>query len=311
MLKRRITLIKKVLEIKNLTKRFKDRKAVDNISFDIFEGEIFGFIGPNGAGKSTAIKMITGLSKITSGDVFICGKSIKKDFRKAIKNVGAIIETPEMYNYMTGYDNLLFYSKLSPNVDKKRIMEVAELVGLKDRIKDKVKKYSMGMKQRLGIAQAILNNPKLLILDEPTNGLDAYGIIEIRNLLKGLSRNKKISILVSSHILSELEEICDTVAIIKQGKIVELKALSKLINNDSNSPKLAIKVDYPNFAGKLINEKFKFNLDVAGNEVIFSCDESSVPSILTFLVSKNISVFGMRTIKKSLEQIFLEVLNKK
>ena len=170
-------MIKKVLEIKNLTKNYRKRTVVDNVSFNVYEGEIFGFIGPNGAGKSTTIKMITGLSHMDQGDVIIDGYSVKTQFKKAIANVGAIIESPELYNYMSGYDNLMYFATLHKGVTKQRVKEVAKLVGLEDRINDKVKKYSMGMKQRLGNAQALPHNPKLLILDEPTNVLDSYGII--------------------------------------------------------------------------------------------------------------------------------------
>ncbi len=305
-------MVNKILEIKNLTKTYKDRIAVNHISFDIYEGEIFGFIGPNGAGKSTAIKMITGLAKITEGDVYINSQSIKKNFKKAISNVGAIVESPEMYNYMTGYENLLYFARLHKNVTKERIFEVAKLVNLESRLKDKVKKYSMGMKQRLGIAQAILHKPKLLILDEPTNGLDAYGIIEVRNLLKELARKEKISILISSHILAELEMICDTIAVIKDGKIIELKSLEKLKQgNNADVQNIALKVDYPNYAGKLIYQRYNVSVELAGSEIIFPCPEKSVPDVIAFLISKRLSIFNMRTITKSLEQVFMDIINNK
>ena len=192
------TLANIVLDVSNLTKKYGDRVAVDNVSFQVFEGEIFGLIGPNGAGKTTIIRMITGLAKPTTGSVFICGKNIAKDFEKAISNVGGIIENPELYSYMSGMDNLKFYASLYPNVTKEKIREVVSLVGMEKRIYDKVRTYSLGMKQRVGIAQALLNNPKLLILDEPTNGLDPNGIKEMRSFLKNLSAQKKISILVSN-----------------------------------------------------------------------------------------------------------------
>ena len=176
-------MTKIVLEVKNLSKKYKNRLAVDNVSFEVFSGEIFGFLGPNGAGKSTTIKMLTGLATMTSGDVLINGYSIKTDFEDAIRYVGAIIESPDMYSYMSGYDNLRYFANLYKGISDKRIYEVARLVGLENRLKDKVKNYSMGMKQRLGIAQALLHNPKLLILDEPTNGLDPNGIQERRFFL--------------------------------------------------------------------------------------------------------------------------------
>lgn len=300
----------KVLEIKHLSKSYRKRTVVNDVNFCVYEGEIFGFIGPNGAGKSTTIKMITGLSSIDEGDVFINGFSVKNDFKKAIENVGAIIESPELYNYMSGYDNLMYFAKLHKGVTKQRVLEVAKLVGLADRIHDKVKKYSMGMKQRLGIAQALLHRPKLLILDEPTNGLDAYGIIEMRNLLKDISKKEKVAILISSHILAELEQICDTVAIINNGKIVELKALKQLHSSANAMQQVAIKVDYPNFAGKLVLQKFKVSVEIAGSEIILPISEEATAQVLAYLISNRISVFNIRTISKSLEEIFIDIINK-
>ena len=304
-------MIKKVLEIKNLTKNYRKRTVVDNVSFNVYEGEIFGFIGPNGAGKSTTIKMITGLSHMDQGDVIIDGYSVKTQFKKAIANVGAIIESPELYNYMSGYDNLMYFATLHKGITKQRVKEIAKLVGLEDRINDKVKKYSMGMKQRLGIAQALLHNPKLLILDEPTNGLDAYGIIEMRNLLKKIARQEKVAILISSHILSELEQICDTIAIIKQGRIVELKALKKLRSNANAMQQTAIKVNYPNFAGKLVLEKFNVPVEIAGSEIISPISENMTAQILAYLISHRISVYNVRVISKTLEEIFIDIVNSK
>jgi len=181
-----------VLKVSNLTKKFGNRTAVDNISFDVYEGEIFGFLGPNGAGKTTAIRMITGLAKPTSGDVFVCGNSITKHFEKAIVNIGGIIENPEMYKNLTGMENLKYYASLYPKIKKDRIDEVVHLVGMENRINDKVKTYSLGMRQRIGIAQALLHNPKLLILDEPTNGLDPNGVLEMRNFLKTIAFEKNL-----------------------------------------------------------------------------------------------------------------------
>ena len=300
-----------VLDVSNLTKKYGDRVAVDNVSFQVFEGEIFGLIGPNGAGKTSIIRMITGLAKPTTGSVFICGKNIAKDFEKAISNVGGIIENPELYSYMSGMDNLKFYASLYPNVTKEKIREVVSLVGMEKRIYDKVRTYSLGMKQRVGIAQALLNNPKLLILDEPTNGLDPNGIKEMRSFLKNLSAQKKISILVSSHILSEMEQLCDTVGIIDGGKLVEVKTIEQIKKGIASSQKLCIKVDYPNFAGKLIMLKYKLPVYLAGNTIIFDMNEKDVPIVTSMLVREGISVFGISTITKSLEEVFTEILQNK
>ena len=220
---------KVVLKVKNLTKRFNNRVAVNNLTLDVFEGEIFGFLGPNGAGKTTAIRMITGLAKMDSGDVYICGKSIKTDFEKAIINVGGIIENPEMYKNFSGLDNLKYYASLYNDIPKERIMHIVELVDLKDRIKDKVKTYSLGMKQRLGIAQALLHYPKLLILDEPTNGLDPVISRQIYKLLKELNKKKDLTIIMVSHDIDRAVKYADRIIEIRNGKKVFDDLSSKFI----------------------------------------------------------------------------------
>ena len=203
-----------------LEKKVKDKILVQDISFSVNQGEVVGLVGPNGAGKTTIIKLILGLVKITKGNVYINGLDIEKNFVKAIEKVGAIVENPDLYMYLSGYDNLKITANNYKNISKERINEVIKIVGLENRIKDKVSTYSLGMRQRLGIAEAIINNPQLLILDEPTNGLDVEGIIEIRNLIKDLSK-KGIAILVSSHNLSEIGNICSRIIAVKNGKIVE------------------------------------------------------------------------------------------
>lgn len=300
-----------VLDVANLTKKYKERIAVDNVSFQIFEGEIFGLIGPNGAGKTTIIKMITGLASPTTGSVRICGKNVKSDFEKAIANVGGIIENPELYSYMSGMDNLKFFASLYPKITKQKIDEVVTLVGMENRIYDKVRTYSLGMKQRVGIAQALLHNPKLLILDEPTNGLDPNGIKDMRNFLKKLAAKEKISILISSHILAEMEQLCDTVGILDGGKLLEVKTMDQLKKGAENAQKVCIKVDYPNFAGKLVMLKYKVPVYLAGNTIIFEMNEKYVPQITSMLIKEGISIFGISTIEKSLEEVFTEILEKK
>lgn len=300
-----------VLDVANVTKQYGTRVAVDNVSFQIFEGEIFGLIGPNGAGKTTIIKMITGLATPTTGTVFICGNNIRTNFEKAIANVGGIIENPELYTYMSGMDNLKYFASLYPNITMDRIKEVVTLVGMEDRIYDKVRTYSLGMKQRVGIAQALLHKPKLLILDEPTNGLDPNGIKDMREFLKRLASREKISILISSHILAEMEQLCDTVGIIDGGKIVEVKTVEQLKKGADMAQKLCIKVDYPNFAGKLVMIKYKVPVYLAGNTIIFEMNEKYVPEITTMLIKEGVSIFGISTITKSLEEVFTEIINKK
>ena len=301
-------MAKVVLELNNLTKRYGERIAVNNVSFRVHEGEIFGFLGANGAGKSTTIKMLTGLITLGGGDATICGNSIRHNFEDAIENVGAIVEIPEFYNYLTGYQNLKYFAKLANINDSNQIKKVASIVGLSNRINEKVGKYSLGMKQRLGVAQALLNNPKILILDEPTNGLDANGIREFRNLLKSLAKNGKISILISSHILSEMQNLCDTIGIIDNGILKEVAPISKFKNANTFGNQY-IKCNAPNFAGKLIKEEFNIDTKICENKVLFTAPENLIAKIIIRLTEKRISIFGAGEVDASLEDIFLSVVN--
>ena len=224
---------KVVLEVKDLSKNFKKFTVVDNITFQLNSGEILGFLGPNGAGKTTTIKMITGLIKSNSGTINICNYDINKNFQEAMKNVGAIVETPHLYEYMTGMENINYFSHLCSNATAEHIEECIKLSGLKNRLNEKVKNYSWGMKQRLGLTVALLNNPKLLILDEPTNGLDPIGIKALREFLKDLAHNKGLAVLVSSHILTEMELLCDKVLIITDGKMRCIKSMDEINKNSS------------------------------------------------------------------------------
>ena len=183
-----------IISLSHVTKRIGRTTIIDDLSFDVSQGEIFGFLGPNGAGKTTTIRMIVGLMSITKGQILIKGKNIKTEFEQAIRHVGAIVESPEMYKYLSGYQNLIHYARMVPGVSKERIDEVVALVKLEERIHDKVKKYSLGMRQRLGVAQALLHRPSLLILDEPTNGLDPEGIRDLRDYLRHLTRTEGIAL---------------------------------------------------------------------------------------------------------------------
>ena len=219
---------KKILEVKSINKKIGKKQILKDISFYINEGDILGFIGPNGAGKTTAIKLILGLQSITSGEIYINGFNVEKNYKKAIAKVGAIVENPDSYMYLTGYDNLKMNARLYKGITKKRIEEVIHLVGLENRINDKVSKYSLGMRQRLGIAIALLHKPNLLVLDEPNNGLDPEGIRELRNLLRKLAREENIAIMIASHNLSEIESLCTTISIINKGEILETDALEHI-----------------------------------------------------------------------------------
>ena len=210
---------KSVLELKNISKKLKGKNILKNINLTVNPSEIFGFLGPNGAGKTTTIRIIAGLVKPTTGSVTICGHSLKSEFNDALSKVGCIIEGPDLYKYFTGMENLEQFAAMK-NVDKKRIYEVLEMVGLQHRANDKVGTYSLGMRQRMGIAQALLSKPKLLILDEPTNGLDPAGIADFRQLVRRLAYEEGMSVFISSHILAEIQLMCDTVSIVTQGEVV-------------------------------------------------------------------------------------------
>lgn len=214
----------KVLEVKNLNKSFGKREILKDISFSVEEGEIFGFLGPNGAGKTTTIKILVGLITQDKGTVSVFGNDLHKNKEKALANVGAIVENPEPYGYLTGRENLNQFAKIR-NVSKKEVEDIITLIGLEKRIDDKVKKYSLGMKQRLGVGIALLGSPKLLILDEPTNGLDPSGILDLREIIKKAAKENKMAVFVSSHILAEVEQLCDTVAFVNHG---EVKAVEKV-----------------------------------------------------------------------------------
>lgn len=227
--------MKAVLELKNVSKIIGKVALVENISFKVNKGEIFGFLGPNGAGKTTTIKMITGLYNITEGEIYIDGHNVRTDFEKALNSVGAIIENPEMYGYLSGRDNLRLYARMHGVINKKRIDEVVNLVKLGNRIDDKVSRYSLGMRQRLGVAQALLHSPSLLILDEPTNGLDPMGIKELREMLRELAQKEGLSVLVSSHLLSEMELMCDRFGIIDSGNMIGIKTLEDIKKSNSKT----------------------------------------------------------------------------
>lgn len=283
-----------ILKCSNLNKSFGRKKILNNVSLSLEEGDVLGFIGPNGAGKTTTIKLILGLQSIDSGTVTICGYDIKKEFTKAIKNVGGIIESPDMYMYLSGYDNLKLIANLY-GVSKEKIDEVVKLVGLEKRIYDKVSKYSLGMRQRLGIAASLLNDPKLLILDEPTNGLDPEGNKQIRNLILKLSK-KGIAILVSSHALSELESIVNKVVIIQKGSIVETSTLEEVKRSKNSYYIFEVdKIKDIDNIEKISENSFKVNIN-----------REEIPEFINKLIDKKIKIYSIYEDKLSLEDAFLK-----
>ncbi len=290
-----------ILKCEKLCKTFGKKEILKNVSLEVKQGDILGFIGPNGAGKTTTIKLILGLQSITSGKVNINGYDIEKEFKHAIKKVGAIVENPDMYMYLSGYQNLELVANLYKGVTKGRIDEVVKLVKLEKRIDDKVSKYSLGMRQRLGIAQAILHKPNLLILDEPTNGLDPEGIKEMRELLVNLATKEKMAILISSHNLAELDNFCNKVCIIKNGEVIETSEISKIKKEASQELKI-FEVDDINLAKKVLKEivildENKFELKISKDEV---------PDVIKKLVENKVKIYEVKQEEKTLEDAFFE-----
>ena len=291
-----------VLEVKNICKSFGKREILKNVSFSVDKGEIVGFIGPNGAGKTTAIKVILGLLKADGGSVAIEGHDIVKEHDKALASVGAIIESPELYPYMTGKQNLMQFARIS-GIDEKRVDEVAEIVGLGNRINDKVGRYSLGMRQRLGVAQAILHDPRLLILDEPTNGLDPSGIKDLRDMLKNLAASG-VAVLVSSHLLSELEQFCTSAVIIEQGVIIDTKSLAAADESGVSDLPLFVFDVSDNAAAERALSAYK--CERAGDKLGVRIYRDDVPNAVKALVAADVSVYGVEFRKKTLEESYLE-----
>jgi ABC-2 type transport system ATP-binding protein len=272
---------------------------------EVPKGEVFGFLGPNGAGKTTTIRMMVGLMKITEGEILIDGLSITKNFETAIAKVGAIVENPEMYKYLTGYQNLVHFARMSTGVTKERIQEVIRLVALENRIHDKVKTYSLGMRQRLGVAQALLAKPSLLILDEPTNGLDPAGIRELRDYLRKLTQEEGISVVVSSHLLSEMELMCDRVAIIQNGKLVDVR-LIKEYTNDGNKSKVLFEVDQKELALSVLGST-SYTAVSLPEGLEFAIEREQIAEVNALLVHSGVKVYSIKTITQTLEDKFLEM----
>ncbi|HLU23177.1 ABC transporter ATP-binding protein [Lederbergia graminis] len=296
--------MKTVVELKNVTKKIGKRTIIDDLSINIVEGEVFGLLGPNGAGKTTTIRMVVGLIGITSGEISICGKNVKSEFEQAISKVGAIVENPELYKFLTGYQNLMQVARLTKGITKEKINEVIELVGLKDRIHDKVKTYSLGMRQRLGIAQSLLHDPKVLILDEPTNGLDPAGIREVRDYLRSLAKEKGLAVIVSSHLLSEMEMMCDRIAIIQQGKLIDVQGVRTSETSDKRM--YSVQVNDVEKAQQILI-KNGFAVQQKNTNLELELQHEQVPKIIKLLVDKNLLIYEVKMIQKSLEDRFLEI----
>jgi ABC-2 type transport system ATP-binding protein len=302
--------LKTVLELNNVSKVIKGKRIIDSLSFGVQEGEVFGFLGPNGAGKTTTIRMIVGLMGISEGDIVVNGISVKSNYEGAIRDIGAIVENPELYKFLSGYKNLQHFARMHKGITEERIKEVVELVGLTDRINDKVKTYSLGMRQRLGIAQCLLHNPKVLILDEPTNGLDPAGIREIRDYIRRLARENGMAVIVSSHLLSEMEMMCDRIGIIQKGKLVDVQQVKEFVQG--NEQVYQLEVTDGDAVSAIIAEAFPdLQHQAIEGKLQVALTKEQVPQFISTLVQRDIDIYSVVPVAKTLEDRFLEITNEK
>ncbi|NBD27824.1 ABC transporter ATP-binding protein [Paenibacillus glycinis] len=306
-----------VLSVKNVKKQIGGKPIIKNVTFDVYGGEIFGFLGPNGAGKTTTIRMLVDLIKPTSGEITICGEDIQRHPEAALRSVGCIVENPEAYSYMTGWDNLEHFARMQRGIDEARIREVVAIVGLETRIHDKVKTFSLGMRQRLGIAQALLGRPKLLILDEPTNGLDPKGIKELREFVRMLA-DQGMSLFISSHLLSEIQLMCDRVAIISRGEVLAVGTVDDLLRGTDNY--VVWQFEQPDAGKRLLAGERDVRI-VPGNEhridesvlagmkdaQITTMNQDRVAALVAKAVRAGIGVVSVQSIAPTLEQLFLRM----
>ncbi len=297
-----------VLEVNSLKKKLGKREIIKDISFSIKEGEIFGFLGPNGAGKTTTIRMLVGLIAPNEGDISICGESLLKNKEKALKNVGAVVENPELYKYLSGRENLMQIARIR-RVSKEEVEKLIKLVGLEERINDKVGKYSLGMKQRLGLAAALIGNPKLLILDEPTNGLDPSGILDFREIVKNAAKERGMAVFISSHILSEVQNLCDRVAFINGGVIKSVEDIKdNNVKTELDSMNLIIDGDM-NRAIEVLNAiKSIKSAKIMEDSIHLLLNAGTTNEMLKVLIDKNIQIEEIYKDRNGLEQRYMELV---
>jgi ABC-type multidrug transport system ATPase subunit len=310
MINYQVLYLEKIIEVSNLSKQFKDVKAVNNLNINVYRGDVFGFLGPNGAGKSTTIRMLLSLISPDQGSIKLFGKNLKQHRKDILRKTGAIVEKPDFYGYLSAYKNLEILGRISGyNPDRKKIMELLELVGLHKRYKSKVKTYSHGMKQRLGLAQALLHDPDLIILDEPTTGLDPQGMKEIRNLIIYLSKEKQKTIFLSSHILHEVEIVADRMIIINKGSTQVEGYVKDLLN--ANKLKVTVEVNDIEKTKIILNEtEWSDKIDSFNSgKVILNLQPGESALLNSYLVSNGIEVNALIP-TRSLEEYFLNITEK-
>ncbi|PUA40668.1 ABC transporter ATP-binding protein [Paenibacillus elgii] len=296
-----------ILQIKNLGKTIQGRKVLQDVSFDVERGEIFGLLGPNGAGKTTLFRLITNLTSPSEGQIYINGIDANLDHVESAKYVGAIIETPQMYPFLTAFQNLAHFSLYSGHrPDKKNIHNILTLVGLKDVSNKKVKTFSLGMKQRLGLAQALLHDPDLILLDEPTNGMDPVGMKEFREYLHHLTKERNKTVVISSHLLSEMEFLCDRVAFILQGK---LRLIESMHAEDIGKETIQIEVDQVEQAVELIKGCVEIVqlIDIEEEALVVCLRRENISDILSVLIQHQIKVYSVQNRRFSLEEKFMDL----
>ena len=298
----------KVLEVKGVKKKLGKREIIKGLDLSVNEGEIFGFLGPNGAGKTTTIRMLVGLISPNEGEIVVCGKSVLSEKEQALKNVGAVVENPELYKYLSGRENLMQIARIR-KVSKEEVEELIDLVGLKDRIDDKVRKYSLGMKQRLGLAAALIGDPKLLILDEPTNGLDPSGIIDFRDVVKKASRERGMAVFISSHILSEVQNLCDRVAFINNGVIKSVEDIhDNSMETELDSLTLVVSSNKEQAVKVLKDIGFVNSSTVIDEEIHIIVETGKTTELLKVLLENNVLVEEIYKNRKGLEQRYMELV---
>ena len=296
-----------IIKVSHLSKHYREIKAVDDISFSVNQGEIYGFLGQNGAGKSTTIRMLLTLIRPTQGEIEIFGYNLQKHRKEILRQIGAIIEKPDLYKYLTAFENLSIFARLSGiRATRSQLLQQLELVGLKNRVNSKVKTYSQGMKQRLGIAVALINDPKLIILDEPTNGLDPQGIADIRNLILQLSKLQGKTIFVSSHLLNEIELIADKMLILDKGRKIVEGAVKELFDTSMTLVELEVNNPDPVLHALQTSDWSGFVKERRQNTIIFQLNKEKVPQLHRYLISIGAEVMALRP-RHSLEDYFLSL----
>jgi ABC-type multidrug transport system ATPase subunit len=297
-----------VIQVKNISKDFREVKAVENLSFSVEAGQVYGFLGQNGAGKSTTIRMLLTLIKPTSGEIEIFGMDLFRHRKEILRQVGAIIERPDLYKYLSALENLRIFAAMSGiKVSEKKLIDQLAMVGLADRAHSKVKTYSQGMKQRLGIATALVHDPKLIILDEPINGLDPQGIADVRNLILHLSNDLAKTIFISSHVLSEMELIADSMLIIDKGRKIAEGSKEKLLNPVKTQVELITEDNEMSI--RIIKETKwgNFLLENDNGNILLEISKAQIPELNRTLVEKGVNIVSLRP-KHSLEDFFLSLM---